>query len=196
MDTDVTPRFNQGLVGAWSPGIGDATLGGWFTVLLYLATIWAVWRVVRAGQRTLTNSGRHEHWFWRLLMVGLILLAINKQLDLQSALTEMGRMAAHQGGWYSNRHQVQLAFIAGLSMMALTLLAATLVMIWGAPSATVWALIGAAGLVLFVMIRAASFHHVDAWLGSSVAGIKTNWMIEMGSLLLISFSAWRRRSYQ
>lgn len=162
-------------------------------MLLYVVAIWAVWRVVRDRRTTGGGRGRHEHWFWRLLMVGLMLLAINKQLDLQSAFTEIGRMAAHQGGWYKNRHQVQLAFIAGLSMMALTLVAATLVMIWGAPAATAWALTGAAGLVLFVVIRAASFHHVDAWLGSSVAGIKMNWVIEMGSLLLISLSAWRRR---
>lgn len=195
MDPSVQSSLPRGLVGTWSPGIGDSSLAGWLTVVLYVVTAWAVWRVVRGWPKARQSRAAHEQWFWRLLLVALVLLAINKQLDLQSAFTEIGRMVAHQGGWYKDRHQVQLAFIAGLSIMALTLLAATLVLIWGAPAATGWALAGAGGLVLFVVVRAASFHHVDAWLGASVAGFKMNWIFEMGSLTVILTSAWRRKGH-
>jgi hypothetical protein len=38
-------------------------------------------------------------------------LTINKQLDLQSAWTEIGRLIAIGEGWYGRREVVQLYFI-------------------------------------------------------------------------------------
>lgn len=140
-----------------------------------------------------TYSGRHEHWFWKLLFTGLVLLGINKQLDLQSALTELGRIMADKQGWYADRHQVQMAFIAGISMMGLTVFAGALHLTWGAPAPTHWALLGSTGLVVFVILRAASFHHVDEMLGYRISGLRVNWLLEMGALSLIIGCAWRRR---
>lgn len=185
--------MNQGLIGNWSPGIGDPSLAGWLTVLLYGAAAWTVWRLLREWTEPPRHSARYEKWFWRMLFLGLVMLGINKQLDLQSALTEIGRIMADKQGWYKHRGQVQMAFIAGITMLGLTLFAATLNLIWGAPSATFWGLLGGAGLVVFVIIRAASFHHVDAFLGHQVSGLQVNWIAEMGSLLVITASAWRRR---
>lgn len=183
--------LNQGLLGSWSPGIGDPSLGGWLTVLLYVASLWMTWRVLKRMPGGHWGN-RQERWFWRLLLVALLMLALNKQLDLQSALTEIGRMAAEKGGWYKDRHQVQVAFIAGISILGLTAMAALLCLVWGSPSETLITLAGATGLVVFVIIRAASFHHVDAWLGEDVAGIRMNWLMEMGSLTVILWGAWRR----
>lgn len=185
--------MNQGLIGNWSPGIGDPTIAGWLTVLLYGAAAWTTLQLLLAWNNRLTRTTPKEHWFWRILLTGLVFLCINKQLDLQSALTEVGRILAKQQGWYASRSQFQTAFIAGIAMISLTLLSATLHLIWGAPASTHWALLGAAGLVLFVIIRAASFHHVDEVLGHRLAGIRINWLLEMGPLLvIISSSVWRR----
>lgn len=185
--------MNQGLIGNWSPGIGDPTIGGWVTVLLYGAAVWTVWRLLRRVDDQDERSGRHERWFWRLLLLGLMLLTINKQLDLQSALTELGRLAAARGGWYDDRRQVQMAFISGVVIMGMTIFAAAAYLSWGAPATTHVALLGAAGLILFVAIRAASFHHVDSLLGHEIGGIRVNWLFEMGGLLVIIGSAWRRQ---
>jgi len=182
--------MNTGLIGTWSPGIGDPSVGGWLTVALYFAAAALVGLLLR---RWPGSNAVHEIWFWRLLLVALVLLGINKQLDLQSAFTELARLMAFQQGWYAERRQAQLAFIAGSAIMGLTLLAATAHLIWGAPRATWWALGGSAALVLFVLVRAASFHHVDEWLGRSLAGLRVNWLLEAGGLLLIGASAWRRR---
>jgi hypothetical protein len=38
-------------------------------------------------------------------------LGINKQLDLQTALTEFGRVLADNQGWYDKRQVVQVWFI-------------------------------------------------------------------------------------
>lgn len=185
--------MNQGLIGSWTPGIGDESLGGWLTVLLYAATAWIVWRLLGVRQTADFRRSRHEQWFWKVLFVCIVLLAINKQLDLQSAFTELGRIVASRGGWYKDRHQVQLAFIAGLSMMGLTIFAATLYLTWGAPTSTLLALAGAIGLLLFVVVRAASFHHVDEWLKQRMIGVYMNWIFEIGSLLLIFAGAWLRQ---
>jgi uncharacterized membrane protein (UPF0136 family) len=128
-------------------------------------------------------------------LVALVLLGINKQLDLQSALTEMGRIWANRQGWYEDRSQIQMAFITGIALMGLTLFAATLHVIWGAPKSTFLALIGSTFLMVFIVIRAASFHHVDAMLGHSLSGLRLNWLLEMGALLVIFASAWRRKGH-
>lgn len=169
-------------------------MAGWITVLLYVIAAWATWRLLRDWKQPRIHGGRHERWFWRLLFVGLILLAINKQLDLQSAFTELGRMAANRGGWYADRRQVQMAFIAGIAILGLTLFVATLYLTWGAPAATQWALLGATGLVMFVLVRAASFHHVDTMLGSELSGVRVNWLLEMGGLMVIIVSVWCRHA--
>jgi hypothetical protein len=182
--------MNSGLIGTWSPGIGDPSVGGWLTVALYFGAAALVWGLLRRWPRW--NTGQ-EIWFWKLLLIALVLLGINKQLDLQSAFTEAARLLAVKQGWYAERRQAQLAFVAGGAIMGLTLLAATMFLIWGAPRATHWALVGSASLVLFVLVRATSIHHVDAFLGRSLAGIRVNWLLEWGGLLLIGASAWRRR---
>lgn len=187
--------MNQGLIGNWSPGIGDPSVGGWLTVLLYLAAACSVWRLLRTWRaRGDTATAQHnETWFWKALLAALVVLGVNKQLDLQSALTEIGRILSNQQGWYENRRQVQEAFIAGVAIMGLTVLAAALHLIWRAPRATRWALVGGVCLIVFVTIRAASFHHVDKLLGLEWAGLLVNWLLEMGGLLVIIASAWRRR---
>lgn len=185
--------MNQGLIGSWSPGIGDPSLGGWLTVLLYFVAAWATWRVLHALKRPRTYAGSNERWFWKALFIGLLVLGVNKQLDLQSAFTELGRILADRRGWYDDRRQIQMAFIAGVGIMGLTLFAAMLHLTWGAPTAAIWALTGSTCLVTFVVIRAASFHHVDSVLGTSLSGWRINWLLEMGSLLVIIGSAWRRR---
>lgn len=185
--------MNQGLIGNWSPGIGDASVGGWVTVVLYLIAAWMTWRVLRDVPAPHSRGERHEQWFWRLLLLGLVLLALNKQLDLQSAFTEAGRIAAEKGGWYQDRRQVQLAFIAGMAIMGLTVFASILYLTRRAPASTWWTLLGATGLVGFVVIRAASFHQVDEAIGHQVAGLPINWLLEMGALVVIMVGAWRRR---
>lgn len=184
--------MSPGLIDNWSPGIGDPTLGGWLTVLLYAAAATAVCRVLKLGMVEHRHQGRDERWVWRVLLVGLVGLGINKQLDLQSALTEFGRITAYRQGWYENRLQVQQAFIAGMGILGLTVLAALAVLAWGTHPAALSALAGGLGLLAFVMIRAVSFHPVDRLLHASLAGLRFNWIIEMGALVWISMSAWRR----
>lgn len=182
----------QGMIGNWTPGIGDPTIGGWLTVFLYAATAAVIWRLLR---RTDFTHHEPEQWVWRILLLGLIVLGINKQLDLQTALTELGRMAAQRQGWYENRMQIQQAFIAGTGILGLTFLAALVLLAWGSHAAALSAIAGGSVLLAFVMMRAASFHHVDGLLNDELAGLRYNWIIEMGGLAWILASAWWRRRF-
>jgi len=184
--------MNEGWIGSWSPGIGDPTLGGWLTVVLYAWAAWLAFRVLKAERKQSMVLSVNETTIWRLMTVGMIALGINKQLDLQSALTEIGRILAHEQGWYGNRRQVQEAFIVAVFIMGMTALAAMTVLMWKAPAATLWACAGATGLLVFIVIRATSFNRVDEMLGWRLGGLPMNWVLEMGSLLLIGWNARRR----
>jgi hypothetical protein len=184
--------MNQGLIGSWSPGMGDPSVGGWITVALYAWAAWTCLQVLQHERRQRFFLSSNERVIWRLLLVGMIALGINKQLDLQSAFTELARLHAHEHGWYSNRRQFQQAFVAAVPILGLTALTALCVLAWHAPAQTLWSCMGAAGLAVFVAIRAASFHHVDEMLNWHLAGLRFNWIIEMGSLVVIGLGARKR----
>jgi hypothetical protein len=186
--------MNQGWIGTWSPGIGDPTLVGWVTVGLYAWATWACLQVLQSERRQQLLLNSNERIIWRLLVAGMIALGVNKQLDFQSALTELARLHAYEHGWYANRRQFQQAFVATVPILGLTALAVLSVLARHAPAQTLLTCGGAAGLMVFVVIRAASFHHVDEMMGWHLAGLRINWIIEMGPLVVIGVGARRRIS--
>jgi len=55
------------------------------------------------------------------------------------------------------------------------------------------ALLGATFLIAFVLIRAASFHHIDRLITSSIFGFRWNWILEMGGIIVVLLaSRWRQ----
>jgi hypothetical protein len=176
----------------WSPSIGDPTVAGWITVALYLAASLSCWRTARLPAEQTQKS--REHYLWRSLSVLFLALGINKQLDLQSALTEISRIVAMSQGWYERRQAVQVEFVAIVAIVAVAAVIVLLVWTRRSPAATWLALTGAALVFGFVVIRAASFHHIDRFIGQRVLMLRWNWIVEMGGIILvIAGSEWRRR---
>ena len=93
----------------WRPGIGDPTIGGWVTVVLYFLAAWSTYKTYRS------ILSPKERWLWLLIFVMFIALGINKQLDIQTAFTEIGRIVAAYQGWYDQRQIVQIWFISGVA---------------------------------------------------------------------------------
>lgn len=176
----------------WSPGIGDPTIGGWITVALYLLASISCWITARKISPSHTQL-LHERHTWLTIAVLFLLLGINKQLDLQSALTEIGRILAYSEGWYSKRRSVQIAFIGFVTLLCILATIILLISTRHAPGSTWLALLGTVFVFGFVLIRASSFHHMDRFIGTRVLGFRWNWVLEMGgiSLTLIA-SIWRR----
>jgi hypothetical protein len=168
----------------WSPALGDPHLMGWVTVGVYLLAAAATGALAVGGQFP-TATARREKIFWAMASALLLALAINKQLDLQSALTAAARCLAEAQGWYKDRRFVQAAFILTLSagsLVALLLLAALL---RGTLRRTGLALLGLAFVTFFVMIRAAGFHKMDTLIDVWIGGVRLNWALELTGPLIV-----------
>ncbi len=180
----------------WTPGIGDPTIGGWLTVVLYFTAVWSCWRTAKALKFDGAHNTRELRAWWAITFL-FIALGINKQLDLQTAFTELGRVLASREGWYGQRQFVQVVFIMLVAVVCV--IAAGVLLIWARRSALpTWvALIGTTSVLGFVLMRAASFHHIDRFIGSRVLLLRWNWVIEMGGIIVtLCASEWRRRQLQ
>lgn len=167
----------------WSPQIGDPTVMGWATVFAYgLTAILCFLAVSRSPNRT-------EKTFWLMLSAILAFLMINKQLDLQSALTAIGRCVAKIQGWYDDRKNVQILFIATILIVSV-FLGGLLFKAMRRHLRFVWlAIIGSICLLAFVAIRAIGFHHFDAFIGFQIHNVRMNWVMELGGISLIALNA-------
>ena len=169
----------------WKPGIGDPTIGGWATVALYFLAMISCWMTARSGIK--------ERRIWSAISILFLGLGINKQLDLQSALTEVGRVIAFAHGWYGQRQFVQLAFIICAAIVCVSVVITLLIWTRHAPLSTWFALLGTILVSGYVLIRAASFHHIDRFIGTTFLGLRWNWILEMGGITIVLLaSQWRR----
>lgn len=187
MQTTLTCAFTQ-----WSPGLGDNNLMGWLIVLAYLVAAVFSMRaaVVIAG---LEAADRRERRFWWIAGAIMLFLAVNKQLDLQTLVTQIGRCHAQLSGWYDMRRIVQRDFILAIVAAGAVMLLVLAFLLRGILERVWPALLGLAFVCLFVVVRAASFHHMDALLGTWVFGVKMNWLLELPGPILVAGVALRRR---
>ena len=63
----------------WSPGIGDPTVWGWLTVVIYAVATLVTAQVARVGPFP-RYTRLKERVFWTCLALGLAALTVNKQL--------------------------------------------------------------------------------------------------------------------
>jgi hypothetical protein len=176
--------------GRWVPGIGDPTVMGWLTVLAYLGAAGLAFVNLRAARRT-----RLPWHYWGALAALMVLLALNKQLDLQTWFSQVGRDLALSQGWYDHRRVVQAAFILLLAAGAVT----ASVLLWQRlrhiGRGYRLSAVGVALLLAFIVIRAATFHHIDLLLGWGLAGVNLNHLLELGAIGLIAAGAWQWRTF-
>jgi len=186
-----TLPYGDGWVGSWSPGIGAPTFVGWFTVFAYFLAALACWKA-RAFAGGPSGLRRKERAFWTTLSVVLLLLCANKQLDLQTAFTEFMRAMAKRQGWYDVRFAYQKGFIAAMAIGAVIGGWLCLRFTRDLPRSVKTAGVGLVVIACFVLVRAASFHHIDRLLGQTVLLLKVNWLLELGGIAIVLMGAmWR-----
>lgn len=176
----------------WRPGIGDPSLFGWLTVVAYALAAALCFAAARRGLAADDSvPGRRRYRVWLGVTVLMLILCINKQLDLQSLFTDIGRALARQEGWYGQRRIVQRWFVL---MVAAGGIAAFAMLAWKSRSLLrerMLLLVGLSALIAFIVIRAASFHHVDVLINSRLMGVRFNVILELGAIALIAISAAR-----
>ena len=173
----------------WRPGVGDPTLLGWLTVAGYLVAFGLCWRAHETA-RGRPQGVRLAHT-WAALASCMLLLGVNKQLDLQSLLEQLGKAAAFAGGWYAQRHLVQLWFVfllaagsAAAGLGAFLLLRSYAEELWLAAT-------GTALLAAYMLTRAAFFNHVN-WDGHEGGAVATfHFVLELAGIACVAAGARR-----
>jgi hypothetical protein len=172
----------------WRAGIGDPTVAGWITVAAYFLASFFCWKAARAN---LKQGSNREATFWFLFTAFLLLLGINKQLDLQTWFTLFGKHLAQDEGWYGSRRIVQAIFIALVAFIGF----GSLLLFWRLARGKIrhyrLALFGAISLGCFIVIRAASFHYVDKMLGVRLSYLRLNFILEVGGIICVGIAAFK-----
>ena len=154
----------------------------WFVVAGYLI---AALLALRARSAAVAR----ERGFWLTAAVALLLLGINKQLDLQTALTNIARAAARSEGWYGWRRDVQGLFLLLMALGTITVAVVLWRWLREAANSTRLAAIGLVVLLAFIFLRAASFHHIDYWVTFPIAGMRSGWWLELLGIAVIGSAA-------
>lgn len=175
----------DGWIGQWSPGIGDPTVLGWLIVVMYALGAWYAYKVATMHANLLRPG---EGTLWWILVYGLVALGVNKQLDLQSALTEIGRILARQQGWYEKRREVQILFTYGVVTLVTCAIVVMVFLMRKVPRVTLFALVGSVCLLLFVIVRTATFQHLNVFADSIIYDVGMN-SLEVGGLCIIIIGA-------
>lgn len=171
------------MIYGWTPQIGDPSALGWFTVASYFSASLLCFRAA--------SHDANAQNLWRAIGLVLIALGINKQLDLQTLLTQIGREFARSGHWYEQRRALQRIFIGAIAFISILGSIAVMLVFRNKSRGFRAASIGLVLLGTFVFTRAASFHHVDRFLKLSFLGARFNWIIELGSIAVIGVAAAR-----
>jgi len=178
----------------WRPGIGDPTFVGWLTVAAYVVAASLAARAFATARRAevrfsvsepgVARDQRSMKHLWLLITITMVLLGLNKQLDLQTLLIQAVRDRAYANGWYNDRRRYQVDFILVISAAAVLFGIGLSLRLRRVLRRVIVAVAGLGMLVVFVLIRASSFHYVDRAL--SMGGrFRVNAIVELSGIGLI-----------
>jgi len=133
-------------------------------------------------------SGLHA-WFWWMMVAILILVGINKQLDLQMLLADFGRTYSKYHGWYDQREPIQRRVLALGACVGMAGLLGVGYKLKRAPKSTWFALCGVIFLGVNILIHLVSLHWAEHMLGSPIMGVSLENALEIVTLVWIIISA-------
>ena len=172
------------MISDWRSSIAYADLADWVT----FATCFIAAALSARAARQAETGGR-DSTFWRITAMLLVLLGINELLDLQTLLTLVGREHARANGWYEDRRSVQYIFVLALGVVAVLAGVAMLRLIGRTHASVRLALAGLLFIGLFVLLRAASFHHLNEILGRGAPEFNWGTIQEMAGILIVTVAA-------
>ena len=171
----------------------------WTTTGLYAALLLLACLLIRA-------RARHASFFrsmtrvavWCGVFATIFALSIDHRAKVSRTLVSTIRGSAHEGGWYEHRYLIQgvgvgLVVLAGVFIVRKVLRRGARL----APGYRTFGL-GIVALVLFVLVREVSLHHIDSVMGLRVATLSVGRIGETAILLATSVGAarWARHSLQ
>lgn len=186
----ISRAYGQGF---WRTQRGDYTLAGWGITLSYAVCVFFFIYCLKG----VANHDASERLFWRVLFMVVLLLCINKQLDLQMLITDIARTAAKELQVYEFRKPIQIKVISFFASMAIGLFCLVGMLVRQAHKGLLLALAGISVITGYLFLRLMSYHSVDAMLGRKLFIFSLFDVIEFLGILLIGAGVvWYGRTYQ
>ncbi len=169
----------------WELRAGDPTLIGWLITLAYFMLNFSIVKLLFNISSSNIYDRRRFTAFWIIILLIYLFFGLNKQLDLQTFLTATGRCVSKLQGWYEERRAFQFNLImAGLAATAMFMLG-FLYFFRTIIGQSLLALLGVSCSMVFVVLRAASIHHVDQLFRIEFFNVKAHAIIEMTGIVLV-----------
>ena len=179
-------------------GVNDPTALAWVIVTGYLIAAALSARAYMEARRHWVSIVdvdsdearlvRSMNRFWGLITVLVVVLGVNKQLDLQTLLINNVRRQAYVHGWYGHRRRYQAIVIVCASSFACVGIVLSALWLRRVLRRMVLAIVGTAMLVLFTVVRATSFHYVDKVLARGPF-VQLGVLLELGGIVVVILSA-------
>lgn len=174
----------------WRASLADASFSDWITVAAYLLVALIAFRAARMARA----GAPRDRLFWSLVAWLMVFLGFNELFDLQTVLTAVGKAWSLEQGWYEDRRLYQAEFIVALAVVAVLAGIAALRLTRARHPSLRWALLGLVFIGAFILVRAASFHHVDALLGMGPEAFNWGSVQEMLGIVIVGLAARRYRA--
>jgi hypothetical protein len=174
----------------WRLGANDPGWVGWGISAAYLAVA-GLWCLAARGGGGLAPWQRDPKCVAQFAVAAaLLLLGLNKELDLQTPFIYAVRSVAEAEGWYGWRHIAQWLFIVGLSLAGLGFVSLVVWRLRSQPLLLAATALGLTILVAYVGVRASPIRHVHSLFGWDVSAIPGKRpMMECTALLLLGIGA-------
>jgi len=183
------------IANAWLARSGDACLSSLINTILYAISVAAAayhWKMLQRFKKPAA-----EQCFWLLVIFILSIFGINKQLDFQILLVEIGRPIAMKFGWYESRRIVQAVFAFVLTGIAGLFAVMMLFLVRWHWRNNILALLGLLILCFYGIIEAMSQSHIGCSLDLYEQwSFRLTDVIEMAGILLILANTFIRRKIE
>ena len=191
---------NTAVIANWRRDFGDNDVLGWATTVAYFIAAALCFRAARRLRRTappgtpreLTPAGppRDRPGDWAVVGAGVLLLGLNKQLDLQILARDAGIALVQALGFDAQRRWVGRLMFLCLSAAVVSVLARSARHLRAARRGHTLTLLGLAMLACFLVLRAAMYQPYLRDLNLRFKDV-LHIVFELGGVALVGLSAWR-----
>lgn len=173
-----------------SPLFGDPTIVGWVITTAYaISALLALLISINANHYYHPHTVNIQKWFWIIIALCMLFLCLNKQLDLQTTLTRIGKSYAKNQGWYQYRRAIQAGFILSLLILFSTFFFINFEKIKEIFKSNWVAFMGFFIILLYVFGRALYFYHLSERLNLQIFQSEKSWIIELVGISFLISSA-------
>lgn len=172
----------------WWLRLGDPGITGLGMTALYFVVVFFMFRHLFS----LPAGG--ERSMWGVASVIVLLLALNKQLDLQHYMNKVGYCTFYRSGMMSEKDAAQSDFGALVLLLAAIGTAALIWIFRRHLAANLPLIAGLALIALYLAMQVSRFEHLAGGLLQRLAQLRVHRIIEAAGLLTLLYASLRKRS--